>query len=206
MPARASCRKPNEGLLTEILNDRVVPFYDEHGIRLSRMPPAPWRREPPSSIGPLAASVNATTATKKKRTATPATMATNQGNQVPRQGVATFRLIHNRSALLLKRPSAACRCGLGLLSSPGTAIAAEASMSETLSIEMEDEVRRALDRLVQRTARSVDDIVNQAVRDYLEVQEWQQRKIEAGIAAADRGEFATEEELARIAAKYSKRG
>jgi predicted transcriptional regulator len=86
------------------------------------------------------------------------------------------------------------------------AIAAEASMSETLSIEMEDEVRRALDRLVQQTARSVDDIVNQAVRDYLEVREWQQRKIEAGIAAADRGEFATEDEIARIAAKYPKRG
>ena len=79
-------------------------------------------------------------------------------------------------------------------------------MSETLSIEMEDEVRRALDRLVQQTARSVDDIVNQAVRDYLDVQEWQHRKIKPGIAAADRGEFATEDELARIAAKYSKRG
>jgi predicted transcriptional regulator len=86
------------------------------------------------------------------------------------------------------------------------AIAAEASMSETLSIELEDEVRRALDRLVQQSARSVDDIVNQAVRDYLDVQQWQQRKIEAGIAAADRGEFATEDEIARIAAKYSKRG
>ena len=79
-------------------------------------------------------------------------------------------------------------------------------MSETLSIELEDEVRRALDRLVQKTARSVDDIVNQAVRDYLDVHEWQQRKIEAGIAAAERGEFATEDEIARIAAKYSKRG
>ena len=77
---------------------------------------------------------------------------------------------------------------------------------KTLSIEMEDEVRRALDRLVQRTAQSVDDIVNQAVRDYSEVQEWQQRKVEAGITAADRGEFATEDEIARIAAKYSKRG
>jgi predicted transcriptional regulator len=122
------------------------------------------------------------------------------------KAVATFRSIHYRPALLRKRPSAACRCGFGLLNSPAQAIAAEASMSKTLSIEMEDEVRRALDRLVRQTARSVDDIVNQAVRDYLDVHEWQQRKIEAGIAAADRGEFATEDELARIAAKYSKRG
>jgi len=48
--------------------------------------------------------------------------------------------------------------------------------------------------------------VNEVVRDYLDVQEWQQRKIEAGIAAADRGEFAAEDDLARIAAKYCKLG
>ncbi len=76
-------------------------------------------------------------------------------------------------------------------------------MSEIVTIELEHETRRALDRLAQRTNRSVDDLVNRAVRDYLELQEWQLRKIEAGIAAADRCEFVTEEELARILGKYS---
>jgi predicted transcriptional regulator len=57
-----------------------------------------------------------------------------------------------------------------------------------------------------RPNRSVDDLVNQAVRDYLALQEWQRQKIAAGIAAADRYEFATEEELARIAGKYSMLG
>jgi predicted transcriptional regulator len=45
--------------------------------------------------------------------------------------------------------------------------------------------------------------VNQAILDHLELQEWQRQKIEAGIAAADRYESATEEELARITNKYS---
>jgi predicted transcriptional regulator len=76
-------------------------------------------------------------------------------------------------------------------------------MSNTVTIDLEDDARRALDRLAQQTKRSVHDLVNQAVRDYLELQEWQRQKIEAGIAAADRGEFATEAELSRIADKYS---
>ena len=76
-------------------------------------------------------------------------------------------------------------------------------MSNTVTIDLEDDTRFALDRLAQQTGRSVDDLVNQAVRDYLELQEWQRQKIEAGIAAADRCEFTTEDELTRIANKYS---
>ncbi|MGH9809677.1 MAG: CopG family ribbon-helix-helix protein, partial [Terriglobia bacterium] len=66
-----------------------------------------------------------------------------------------------------------------------------ATMSTTVTIDLEDEVRRALDRLARETNRSVDDHVTQAVRDYLEVQKCQYRKIEAGVAAADRGDFAS---------------
>jgi len=79
-------------------------------------------------------------------------------------------------------------------------------MSETITIELKAETRRALGRLARQTNRSIDDLVNQAVRDYLELEEWQRQKIEAGIAAADRYEFATEEEIARIAGKYSTPG
>jgi len=76
-------------------------------------------------------------------------------------------------------------------------------MSKTVTIKLEQKTRQALYRLAQQTDRSIDDLVSQAIRDYLEVQKWQRQKIEAGIAAADLGEFATEEELARIDGKYS---
>jgi predicted transcriptional regulator len=78
-------------------------------------------------------------------------------------------------------------------------------MSNTITIDLEDDARRALDRLAQQTNRSVDELVNQAVRNLLNLQEWQRRKIEAGTAAAERAEFATEEELDRIAGKYHTR-
>ena len=76
-------------------------------------------------------------------------------------------------------------------------------MSNTITIDLEDDARQALDRLAQQTGRPIDDLVNQTVRDYLDLQEWQRQKIEAGIAAADHGEFATEQELSWITNKYS---
>jgi len=79
-------------------------------------------------------------------------------------------------------------------------------MSNRITIDLEDDARHALDKLAEQTGRPIDDLVNQAVRDYLQLQEWQRQKIEAGIAAADRGEFSSELELSRIADKYSPLG
>jgi predicted transcriptional regulator len=76
-------------------------------------------------------------------------------------------------------------------------------MSGTVTVVLEDEALQALDRLARRTNRSPDDLVSGAVRDYLALQEWQLQKIEAGIAAADRFEFASDAELDRIVGKYS---
>ena len=76
-------------------------------------------------------------------------------------------------------------------------------MTGTLTIEIEDKIFQALDQLAHRTARSRNELVKQALQDYLELQLWQLEKIQAGIAAADRDEFATDEDLARIAGKFS---
>jgi predicted transcriptional regulator len=84
-----------------------------------------------------------------------------------------------------------------------TPLHAAASMSETIIIKLEDKAQQALHRLAELTERSADDLVNQAILDYLQLQEWQRQKIETGIAAAERCEFATKEELTRIFNKYS---
>jgi predicted transcriptional regulator len=76
-------------------------------------------------------------------------------------------------------------------------------MTGTVTIELEDETLQALDQLAHRTDRSRNELLSRAVQDYLDLQAWQIGKIEAGITAADQGEFATDEDLARIAGKYS---
>jgi predicted transcriptional regulator len=77
-------------------------------------------------------------------------------------------------------------------------------MSRSVTVELDDEIVRSLDRLAERTERSRAELVNDALRDYLDLQDWQIRKIEAGLAAAEQGDFAGDDEIARIAAKYSK--
>ena len=76
-------------------------------------------------------------------------------------------------------------------------------MPRSVTFELDDETLQILDRLAERTERSRDDLINQAVQDYLALQGWQIDKIREGIAAAERGDFADEEEIARIVEKYS---
>ena len=76
-------------------------------------------------------------------------------------------------------------------------------MPRSVTFELDDETLQTLDRLAERTERSRDDLISQAVQDYLALQGWQIDKIREGIAAAERGDFANEEEIARIVEKYS---
>ena len=46
----------------------------------------------------------------------------------------------------------------------------------------------------------------QAIDDDFSVEEWQIAEIEAGLTEADRGEFASAEDLARVVAKYATPG
>ncbi len=75
-------------------------------------------------------------------------------------------------------------------------------MSDTLTVELDDITLSALDQLAQKTERSRTSLVSQAVQDYVALNDWQLRKTEAGIKAAERGDFATDAEVARVRAKF----
>ena len=76
-------------------------------------------------------------------------------------------------------------------------------MGCSVTLEIDDRMLRSLDQLADRRRRSRNELVAEALRDYLDLQEWQTRKIAAGLAAAEQGDFATGDEIARIAAKYA---
>jgi predicted transcriptional regulator len=60
-------------------------------------------------------------------------------------------------------------------------------------------------RLHPSTERG-DKLATKAIEDYVALNAWQIGKIEAGIAAADRGDFASDDEVARVVGKYSAKG
>ncbi|MEA2879888.1 MAG: hypothetical protein QOF14_5084 [Hyphomicrobiales bacterium] len=78
-------------------------------------------------------------------------------------------------------------------------------MSDTLTVQLDDLTLSALDQLAQKTERSRTSLVSQAVQDYLALNDWQLRKTEAGIEAAERGDFASEAEVARVRVKFASR-
>jgi predicted transcriptional regulator len=64
-------------------------------------------------------------------------------------------------------------------------------------------MRKQLDHLAEATGRSKSFLTSQALEDYLKRESWQVAAIQKGVASAQRGEFAGEEEVAK---RFAKRG
>ncbi len=76
-------------------------------------------------------------------------------------------------------------------------------MSAAFTVRLDETTLGALDRLAEKTERSRNWLVAKAVEDYVARNAWQLAKIEAGITAADRGEFASDDEVARVRKKFA---
>ena len=70
------------------------------------------------------------------------------------------------------------------------------------TVRLDDDKARKLDQLASKLDRPRSWLAAQAIDDYLSREEWQIAEIEAGITEADRGEFASADDLARVVAKY----
>ncbi len=68
-------------------------------------------------------------------------------------------------------------------------------MSTTMTIRLEDDTRDRLDKLAEATQRSRSFLAAEAIREYVELNEWQVGEIRAAIDEADRGEFASDAEV-----------
>ncbi len=75
-------------------------------------------------------------------------------------------------------------------------------MSTTISIRLEDEVKDRLDVLAGATHRSKSFLAAEAIRVYVESNEWQIGEITAALKEADAGDFASDKEVAVLARKW----
>ncbi|MGO9006130.1 MAG: CopG family ribbon-helix-helix protein [Beijerinckiaceae bacterium] len=78
-------------------------------------------------------------------------------------------------------------------------------MSAPFTVRLDEAMLSALDQLAEKTDRSRNWLVARAIEDFVALNAWQLGKIETGIAAADRGDFASDDELARIRTKFAPR-
>lgn len=75
-------------------------------------------------------------------------------------------------------------------------------MSTTMTIRLEDEVKDRLDRLADSTNRSKSYLAAEAIRAFVEINEWQVAEIRAAIKEADAGDFASEKDVDALAKKW----
>ncbi|MDE2094587.1 MAG: CopG family ribbon-helix-helix protein [Burkholderiales bacterium] len=75
-------------------------------------------------------------------------------------------------------------------------------MSTTMTIRLDDAIRDRLDVLAEATQRSKSFLAAEAIRAYVENNEWQIGEIQAALAEADAGDFANDNELAALAQKW----
>ncbi len=76
------------------------------------------------------------------------------------------------------------------------------SNTATLTLRLSPETRDRLEKLADATHRSKSFLAAEAIEAFLEVNEWQVREIQAAVAEADRGEFATDQEVENFRTKW----
>src|SRR6266478_6401298 len=83
----------------------------------------------------------------------------------------------------------------------------EATMAgeKILTLRLEGGLRGKLDKLAAATRRSRSFLAAEAIREYVALNSWQIEEIHKGLAEAERGEFASENEVKRVAKKWTRR-
>ena len=76
-------------------------------------------------------------------------------------------------------------------------------MNTTLSLRVPKHVIDQLGLLADATGKSRNFIAVQAMRDFIEREAWQVREIQQAVQEADAGDFATDEEVQAIKAKWT---
>ena len=75
-------------------------------------------------------------------------------------------------------------------------------MSTTMTLRLEDDVKTRLDKLANATQRSKSFLAAEAIREYVENNEWQIREIKAALKEANTSDFASDAEVAALAKKW----
>jgi RHH-type rel operon transcriptional repressor/antitoxin RelB len=74
-------------------------------------------------------------------------------------------------------------------------------MSTTMTVRLDDDVKNRLEQLAESTERSESFLAAEAIRQFVENNEWQIAEIHAALKEADAGDFASDEELAAVTKK-----
>ena len=77
--------------------------------------------------------------------------------------------------------------------------------SSVLTLRLDAKLKNQLDRLSKSMNRSRSFVAAQAIQEYVSVNEWQINEIKKGLAEADAGDFASDEEMRQTIRRLTRR-
>lgn len=75
-------------------------------------------------------------------------------------------------------------------------------MSTTMTIRLDDELKKQLDQLAAATQRSKSFLAAEAIREFVELNEWQIKELHRALKEADADDFASEKEIRTTFSKW----
>ena len=75
-------------------------------------------------------------------------------------------------------------------------------MSATMTIRLEPALKQRLDHLAEATQRSKSFLAAQAIREFVDLNEWQVQEIRNALAEADNEEFASDDLVREVLDKW----
>jgi RHH-type transcriptional regulator, rel operon repressor / antitoxin RelB len=74
--------------------------------------------------------------------------------------------------------------------------------STTITVRLESEVKERLDQLAESTQRSKSYLASEAIREFVENNEWQIAETRAALKEANSGDFATGADVKKLRKKW----
>ena len=75
-------------------------------------------------------------------------------------------------------------------------------MSATMTIRLEPALKQRLDHLAEATQRSKSFLAAQAIREFVDLNEWQVQEIRSALVEADREDFASDDLVRDVLGKW----
>ena len=75
-------------------------------------------------------------------------------------------------------------------------------MSGTVTLRLDDEVKIKLEKLAESTHRSRSFLAAEAIKAYVESNDWQIAEIQQALKEADAGDFASQQEVNAVVNKW----
>lgn len=74
--------------------------------------------------------------------------------------------------------------------------------ARTINVRLPEPLYKQIEELAKATSRTKSFLAIDALTSYVQSESWQIRDIQEGIAEADAGEFATDQQVKTVFAKY----